>query len=352
MSEWEFLWRRRTASDLTTPVRSFAVDGALHLLEALGDDVDALCRGAEIDRERLDDLGYRVEAPQLLKLFAVAEQRSGDSLIGLHAAHRARFGSVPAHLVASQKTVTDAVAAQNRVQVLLLGAHAITVRRHLDTTYILLETGPDHDAVRHLTEYCIGSVCRLLGWLTLQAARPIEVHFRHRRGGDLAEYEAFFGCHVVFHAEENGAALSQSTMNERLVSANDELAEQLELLVRTEIDLLPPISFGERVALALRAGQLHTDDCRREVIARRLGVSTRTLHRCLDEEGTTFREIVDGVRRQLALELIADSSIRVADVGSTVGYADQYAFSKAFRRWTGVSPMTYRRQSLPDDNDR
>jgi AraC-like DNA-binding protein len=347
MSKWEGASGRAAASaDLIAPLRSFSADGALHLLEALGGDSEALCRVAEIDHARLREPDYRVEKPSLVKLFAIAARRGGDPLIGLHAAQRARLGSLAAHLVASQATVADALAVRSRVQTLLLGAPAVALCRVGEMTYVTLETGLEPESARHLTEYCIASDVRFLGWLTLQAARPTEVHFRHRCAGDVAEYERFFACRVEFEASEDGAALSAATMAEPLVSANDELAAQLELLVRSELDKLPSIAFSERINLALRAGRMQAGDCRRDVIARRLGVSMRTLQRRLEDEGTTFGDIVDGARRQLALEMMANPAVSIAGVGSIVGYADQYAFNKAFKRWTGRSPSAYRRELL------
>ena len=82
----------------------------------------------------------------------------------------------------------------------------------------------------------------------------------------------------------------------------------------------------------------------------RLGVSARTLQRRLEDEGTSFGQVLDETRRQTALELIGDPALSVGDISRGVGYADQFAFNKAFRRWTGRSPSAYRREILQRDD--
>ena len=77
-------------------------------------------------------------------------------------------------------------------------------------------------------------------------------------------------------------------------------------------------------------------------VARRLGLSTRTLKRRLAEAGTTFRDVADGSRRQRALLLLDDRRIALADVADRLGYSDVANFTRAFRRWTGMTPGEFR----------
>lgn len=331
----------------TVPIRSFGSRGVEHLLEALermGVDSGALCREAGLDPERLRAPRCRVDAQALRKIFALAEARSGDPLVGLHVAEQVRLGGLASYLIGSQNTVAHALLAQDRLQPLLLGAIAMSIRRRNDRTFVTLDMGPRPEAQRHLTEYCIASSCRVLRWVTLQAGRPSEIHFRHRAAGDPAEYERVFGCPVHFNMRENGAALSDATLAERLVSADDALGAQLDVLARMELGERPTAAFRDSVVLALRAGHMDGTRPRREAIARRLGVSARTLQRRLADEGTSFGKVVDETRYEAALELIDDPAVSIGDVSRRVGYADQFAFNKAFRRWTGRSPTAYRRE--------
>ena len=82
-------------------------------------------------------------------------------------------------------------------------------------------------------------------------------------------------------------------------------------------------------------------------IAVRLKTSSRTLQRRLAEEKLSFSQLVDDVRRESALALMADRRFSVAEIAAHVGYQDAYSFRAAFLRWTGVTPRVYRRSSAP-----
>lgn len=80
-------------------------------------------------------------------------------------------------------------------------------------------------------------------------------------------------------------------------------------------------------------------------VARGLSVSVRTLQRRLEQEETTFECAVDDVRRERALKLLGSSEVAIAEVSWLLGYSEQSAFTRAFRRWTGVPPAAWRRRS-------
>lgn len=78
-------------------------------------------------------------------------------------------------------------------------------------------------------------------------------------------------------------------------------------------------------------------------VSRELGMSERTLHRRLSDEGSSFRSILDRVRRDVATTLLRDKAIAIAEIAFILGYSEPAAFSRSFRRWTGQTPLTVRR---------
>ena len=77
-------------------------------------------------------------------------------------------------------------------------------------------------------------------------------------------------------------------------------------------------------------------------VAKRLGVSDRTLHRRLADEGTSHSELLDEARRERAMILLADRSLSAAEISFLLGYSEPGAFFRAFKRWTGKTPGAYR----------
>jgi AraC-like DNA-binding protein len=78
-------------------------------------------------------------------------------------------------------------------------------------------------------------------------------------------------------------------------------------------------------------------------IAERLKMSPRSLRRRLQEEDTSFRDLVDEVRAQVAIKYVRDTSLSIEDVTYALGFHDASAFRRAFRRWTGAAPYEFRR---------
>lgn len=102
-------------------------------------------------------------------------------------------------------------------------------------------------------------------------------------------------------------------------------------------DFAGSVAYLSRMALAERLPPL-------EGVAAAMGVSVRTLQRRLAEHGLEFSTIIDGVRRDQAMALLGDGSRDLTGIALDLGYSDATSFSRAFRRWTGVSPGRFRRQ--------
>ena len=84
-----------------------------------------------------------------------------------------------------------------------------------------------------------------------------------------------------------------------------------------------------------------------ESIATTLHMSRRTMTRRLEEEGTTYKDLLDGVRKQLAVGYLTETSMGVGEVAFLLGFSQGPAFHRAFKRWTGETPMEYRAARRP-----
>jgi AraC-like DNA-binding protein len=82
-------------------------------------------------------------------------------------------------------------------------------------------------------------------------------------------------------------------------------------------------------------------------VARALNVSLRTLHRRLLKEGTSLQKVKNGVRRDLAIERLARTSRSIKQIARDVGFHNEKSFMRAFKQWTGESPVEYRRKAIP-----
>lgn len=171
----------------------------------------------------------------------------------------------------------------------------------------------------------------------------LEVWFAQSAVADAREYErAFPGAKLRFDAPCMGFAFNADFVDTPLVSADTALhAAHCEHLEFLQARLWEPRSFALRVreliACELRRGRPTSWD-----VARQLQISRRTLVRRLNSEGTSFKNQLDELRRQLALNLVARPQPSLMEITTLLGFSQVQAFHRAFRRWTGQTPMQYR----------
>ncbi len=170
---------------------------------------------------------------------------------------------------------------------------------------------------------------------------PTAVSFCHPRPASIVEAHSFFGCPVRYGARHNALDLDAATLEARA-----KLADQgLSAFLLAHLERLRSEQTERSLVSAVHATitDLLPDGApKKAVIARRLGMSERTLHRRLAEHGETFQSIVTRSRREVAEMLLADERHSLAEVAFLTGFADQSAFQRAFKTWTGRTPLVFR----------
>jgi AraC-like DNA-binding protein len=191
-------------------------------------------------------------------------------------------------------------------------------------------------------------VCSMLR--TLAQAWPrfmgqeTQVCFTHAAPEDGAAYRrAFPGQHVHFSAHYLGFSLPEAALMEPLAQADQGLHTVLSKSAELFLANLPRVeSVTERVR-ALLVTELASGHPGIQQMAKQLRMSPRTLGRRLEAEGTTFSELLDTLRHNLATRYLRDHDMAIPDIALLTGFAQTNAFHRAFRRWTGMTPNEYRR---------
>lgn len=175
---------------------------------------------------------------------------------------------------------------------------------------------------------------------------PEEVHFEHPRPEGWRQHEALFDAPAHFGQRTNALLLRDRDLDRRMPGGD---MARLTGLCGTLIDLArdtgtPPLlaRATAEVRACLPEGMPYIED-----IADRLGVARWTLQRRLADDGLTFSDVVERVRRDLAAVYIRQRHVPIADIGMLLGYSEVSAFSRAFRRWFGASPLRVRETAGP-----
>jgi AraC-like DNA-binding protein len=176
------------------------------------------------------------------------------------------------------------------------------------------------------------------------AAVPVEVWFEHAQPDDISQYKTIFGDNkVLFGMPNNGFSFPAELLEAPLPSADDKLHALIRKHADALIAELPRAqSFTQRVR-ELLLKELEGGNPSAVRIASALHMSGRTLTRRLEDEGTTFKDLLDDLRKSLSLRYVGSTDLGLSEVAFLLGFSQSAAFHRAFKRWTQQTPLEYRR---------
>ena len=169
---------------------------------------------------------------------------------------------------------------------------------------------------------------------------PTEVRFAHRLPVDIRPFRRFFRAPLCFDAPQNAIVFPARWLKHRL----PEVDPGLDRLLRIQINSLEASqgdALPDQVRRVLQTGLL-TGHAGADQVASLFSVHRRTLARRLDAFGTSFKDLVDDSRFELARRMLTMTSMRVGQIAEALDYADASAFTRAFRRWSGTTPARWR----------
>jgi AraC-like DNA-binding protein len=197
--------------------------------------------------------------------------------------------------------------------------------------------------MRLSNEASLASIVAISGEVSSTPFTPLEVHLKHPAPADSSAHEAHFGCPVHFGSERDALRVATRTLQTANRVGDASIARYFDTVLEAEVRRLDdtvPLQRRvlDRLSTSLSAGVPTLSD-----VARDLAMSGRTLQRHLAAEATSFQTLVDEARRRLALRLLeGDDDVSLSEAAYMTGFSDQSAFTRAFRRWTGVTPGRYR----------
>src|SRR5262245_16299944 len=299
-----------------------------------------------IDAKKLDDEEARVPFSLLQKAWTIAARVAGDEAFGLHFAEALSIGQfdVLDYVARSCATLLAAFERLARYQRLLHDNVVITLEQTGEGVWVRHRLAGDLRSVtRHAAEAVLASWVLRARQLTGAPIRPELIHFHHPQPADLREHRRILGWRMKFGCDENALLWTEEQMSLPLLSADSGLCALLDRHAEQVLARMPVDGFlgsvRAAVAQSMRGSSPSVDE-----VARRLHLSRRSLQRRLAEENQSFSDIVQMLRRELALKYVGESEVALGEVAFLVGFSEPSAFSRAFRRWAGCTPLEYREQ--------
>ncbi|MEL7300783.1 MAG: AraC family transcriptional regulator [Pseudomonadota bacterium] len=203
--------------------------------------------------------------------------------------------------------------------------------------------GPRRLGMRISIEADLASGVALSRQVSRRPFAPVEVYFRHAAPKTIAHHEAYFDCPVHFGADMDAMLLSHNALAEPNLLGDEGITQFLVSHLDRElaqIDDKPALAAQTKseIARALSEGLPKMAD-----IARRMGLSARSFHRRLAEQGLSFQTLTEQTRAEIALSMLRQDRFALAEIAFLTGYSEQSAFNRAFKRWTGMTPAAYRK---------
>lgn len=204
---------------------------------------------------------------------------------------------------------------------------------------------PDHPALELRNECALAGVARNIRHMLRAVPEFASVSFSHPCRTDPEAYASYFGCPVVFDAPQNAIELPRPTLDLPNSLGDRALCDFVTAHLDDALSASQPHQSLSSVVFRRLSSSLSGGVPQAADLASNLGMSERTFFRRLADEGTTFRDVVQGAQESLARKLLSDSKCTVAEVAFMTGFAEQSAFGRAFKRWSGMTPAMFRDHS-------
>jgi len=300
--------------------------------------------------ENLDDPFVEVEATQeLIVVENLRKHLSHIPGIGLEAGQQyqiTRFGILGYGMISSRS----------------LGSAIDFAVRHLDLTFALTRYRTestnggmsiildDRDVPQECRQFVVerdaASTIAILRQVLTKPFPVLRATFCFEEPPYASLFEEFFQGPVTFGGTANELVISNEWLEQTLPLANEQTSRMCEAQCKEELDRHPvQLNISNQVRQRLlQPGKAATQ---MDTLASEMGMTTRTLRRHLVAEGSTYRQILEGVREMLALEMLGNG-MKLEEIANRLGYSDASNFTRAFKSWKGVCPNTYRqKQQLP-----
>lgn len=318
-------------------------------LAALGVDPTPILERCELGSDDLEDdiQDRRIPAEILNRFWHAAVDVTGDACIGVRLGAMARvegFG-VLGSVAKASATLGEALLKAARYMKLWNEATGLSLLVEGDNAlvwYRNLSPEPAHPAVGDIVlTMLLGLSRQLCG----QHLLPSEARFAHAAPPDPTPFREMFGDSAKFDRVEYALVFPAELLSRPLVTHDPGTSETLNQEAKKLLDELPPeAGYADRVRSLLTA-EVRGGNPMIENIAAQLGMHAKTLTRRLKEEGTSHSELLDALRRELAARYLSASDLNVTEVTFLLGFSNASAFNKAFKRWFGVAPLTYRQRA-------
>lgn len=329
----------------TFTVQAKAVEKIVNAAVAHGIKAGSLYEAVNLDPSVLHDPDNRISFAQLVALYEKAAELTGDDNFGLHLGQSINPTAfdVVGYCALNSPTLGAAFTRVARYHSIWTDGALFTFATANDTSAIVYRYA-DTSIGEHRqdAEMTIATVVTLCRNIASRDFAPASVEFQHNAPRDTSEHAQLFRCPVEFGAPANKLTFATSFLSLPIAKADASLCAVLDRHAEEMLTKFPPRDSLTDQVRSIITGELRGGDPSLERVADQLNLTPRTLQRKLQELSTSHNEILDHMRRQLAMRYLREHEMAICEVAYLLGFSEASSFHRAFKRWTGVTPKEFR----------
>lgn len=196
--------------------------------------------------------------------------------------------------------------------------------------------------LRLSNEATIASIAAISQEVSTSTFRAEAIYLKHPAPGSIAAHERHFGCPVHFDSDMDALLISRETMQAPNLVGDPGIVKFFDTHLEEELSKFDDDAVLERQVRMQISQRLSQGIPTVSDIASHFGMSARTLQRRLTDRGYSFQALVDEARRELAEKLLRETQYPLAEIAFLTGFSEQSAFNRAFKRWAGQTPRSFR----------
>ena len=313
-------------------------------LESYGLDANAIFQNVDVDLQLIRSPSERLPVTNVQKVWHHAYQNT-DELFGLAVSgflHPASFHTLGFSLHASS-TLKELLDRLIRYRCVI--SHSFFLELLEDGDNVILRAVDEREIKTDITHDAMYSfIVRMARELLVPDFVPEQVQISRCPTGDTAALRKFYGGEVTFGAVEDALVFRREDIERPLATGNPEMAAQMEQLTEEYIANLGLISeymlrVKNKIREFLQKGRVNINK-----VAESLNITVRTLQRRLATEDSSYNDVLDQVRKELAMEYIKNPTLSATEIGFKLGFSDSGSFGRSFKRWTSMSFSEYKKQ--------
>lgn len=321
-----------------------AVSSFWRQIEDYGIDAEPLFKKHGIPSSVLYDPNARISDLKIDRISTEVEALTNDPFFGL----KEEKYFLPSHvgpLGFAWLASTSLRSAMERLQRYIKVIHEkieIDISEQQDSLVIAILSGPPYVNNSYRQDAQLSLLTRMCRFIAGDEWNPKKVTLLHPPPPDTSYYFQLFRCPVEFNSGQNSLQIDKQKAEKRLTGSNKQLAQLNDHMVVRYLASQAKEDIVNRVKTAILEN-LGEGSVTESNIAETLHMSTRNLNRKLSAENTSFKSLLLEIRSELASQYIGDATLTLTEISYLLGFSEISSFSRAFKRWTGLSPSEARK---------